>query len=163
MPGCPAPAFVRAAKRVLAGCQILLVVAPGGEEECVTAIEAGAAGCISDPGNSNELVQHALKLRDGGSPLCPFIARRLLERLHARAVLHAEAAALTSRESDVVHLLANGLSYAQIGDRLGVSLNTVGSHIKNAYRKLDVHSATAAVMRVAELQMPGKASGQGHS
>ena len=147
--------FVRAAKRALANCQILLVAAPGTEEALIAALEAGAAGCVLEPCDAHELVGHALKLRAGGSPLSPLVARKLVERLHART--HAAVAALTARESDVVSLLANGLSYSQIGDRLGVSLNTVGSHIKNAYRKLDVHSATAAVMRAVELQMPGKA------
>jgi DNA-binding NarL/FixJ family response regulator len=162
LPDLGAVEFVRGAKRTLAGCQILLLAAPGAEDECVAAIEAGAAGCVLELCDARELVRHALKLREGGSPLCPFVARKLVERLHARALAHTTAAAaLTARESDVVFLLANGLSYSQIGDRLGVSLNTVGSHIKNAYRKLDVHSATAAVMRAVELQMPGKALRRG--
>ena len=150
--------FVRAAKRVLASCQILLVVAPEAEEVSIAALEAGAAGCVLEPCDARELVGHALQLRAGGSPLSPLVARNLVERLHARTQVHATAvAALTARESEVVDLLANGLSYSQIGDRLGVSLNTVGSHIKNAYRKLEVHSATAAVMRTVELRMPGTA------
>ena len=149
--------FVRAAKRVLASCQILLIAPAGTEEALIAALEAGAAGCVLEPCDAHELVGHALKLRAGGSPLSPFVARKLVERLHARTLAHAAAVVLTARESDVVCLLASGLSYSQIGDRLGVSLNTVGSHIKNAYRKLDVHSATAAVMRAVELQMPGKA------
>src|SRR6267378_947989 len=147
--------FVRAAKRVLASCQILLVAAPGTEDALLAAIEAGAAGCVLEACDANELVAHALKLRAGGSPLSPLVARKLVERLHARTLAHAAVVTLTARESDVVYLLANGLSYSQIGDKLGVSLNTVGSHIKNAYRKLNVHSATAAVMRAVEL--PGKA------
>jgi len=149
--------FVRAAKRARASCPILLISAQGTEESLIAAIEAGATGCVIEPCDARELVAHALNLREGGSPLCPFVARRLVERLHARTLAHAAVGVLTARESDVVFLLANGLSYSQIGDRLGVSLNTVGSHIKNAYRKLDVHSATAAVMRAVELQMPGKA------
>jgi len=156
--------FVRAAKRALASCQILLVAALGAEDALIAAIEAGAAGCVLEPCNASELVGHALKLQAGGSPLSPFVARKLVERLHARTPAPTAAAAmLTARESDIVGLLASGLSYSQIGDKLGVSLNTVGSHIKNAYRKLDVHSATAAVMRAVELQVPGKAWRHGGS
>ena len=59
---------------------------------------------------------------------------------------------LTLREADVVRLLGNGCSYAQIGAQLGISAHTVQSHIKNAYRKLDVHCAAAAVMRAVQLQ-----------
>jgi DNA-binding NarL/FixJ family response regulator len=64
---------------------------------------------------------------------------------------------LTSRESDVLRLLARGCTYSQVGERLGVSAHTVASHIKNAYRKLGVHSAAAAVMRAVDLRIIGKA------
>src|SRR5439155_26234329 len=60
---------------------------------------------------------------------------------------------LTPREIDVLRLLARGCSYTQIADRLGVSLHTVASHIKNLYRTLDVHSARAAVWRAFQLRM----------
>jgi DNA-binding CsgD family transcriptional regulator len=60
-------------------------------------------------------------------------------------------AILTAREIDVLSLLARDYSYAEIATRLGISLNTVASHIKNSYRKLAVHSGAAAVTRAAEL------------
>ena len=58
---------------------------------------------------------------------------------------------LTPREREVLRLLGGGCTQAQIAARLGVSPNTVISHLKNAYRKLDVHSAAAAVMRGCQL------------
>jgi len=64
---------------------------------------------------------------------------------------------LTPREVEVLRHLSRGLSYAQVAITLGVSPNTVTSHIKNAYRKLDVHTAAAAVMRAVELQLLGQA------
>jgi DNA-binding CsgD family transcriptional regulator len=60
---------------------------------------------------------------------------------------------LTGRETEVLRLIAEGCTYAQAAYRLGMSAHTVGSHIKNAYRKLDVHSAAAAVMRAIELRL----------
>ena len=60
---------------------------------------------------------------------------------------------LTLREADVLRLLATGCTYAQIGTQLGISAHTVASHIKNAYRKLEVHCAAAAVMRAVQLQV----------
>jgi DNA-binding CsgD family transcriptional regulator len=60
-------------------------------------------------------------------------------------------ATLTVREIDVLSLLARDYSYVEIARRLGISLNTVTSHIKNSYRKLAVHSGAAAVTRAAEL------------
>lgn len=61
------------------------------------------------------------------------------------------AAPLTSREADVLQLLARGRTYIQVSDRLGMSVHTVESHVKYLYRKLEVHSARAAVWRAAEL------------
>lgn len=58
---------------------------------------------------------------------------------------------LTPRELDVLRLLADGCTYARAANRLGVSTHTVVTHVKNAYRKLDVHSGAAAVMRVMQL------------
>ncbi len=60
---------------------------------------------------------------------------------------------LTTREIDVIALLAQGCSYAAIGERLGISVHTVTSHVKNSYRKLEVHTAAAAVMRAAQLDL----------
>lgn len=58
---------------------------------------------------------------------------------------------LTPRELDVLRLLAGGCSYRQVAARLGISPHTVVTHIKNLYRKLDVHSAISAVMRALQL------------
>ena len=58
---------------------------------------------------------------------------------------------LTPRELAVVRLLGSGCSYGQVAACLGISPHTVVSHIKNAYRKLDVHTAAAAVMRSVQL------------
>ena len=60
---------------------------------------------------------------------------------------------LTGREAEVLRLIARGCTYVQAAAALGISAHTVGTHIKNAYRKLEVHSAAAAVMRAVELRI----------
>lgn len=62
---------------------------------------------------------------------------------------------LTTREIHVLQLLAAGHTYTQVSERLGVSANTVASHVKNIYRKLEVHSGRAAVWRALELRLLG--------
>jgi len=62
---------------------------------------------------------------------------------------------LTAREADVLRMLARGCTYSQISDHLGMSLHTVGSHVKSIYRKLEVHSARRAVWRAIELRLLG--------
>ena len=59
--------------------------------------------------------------------------------------------ALTSREMDVLRLLSKGLRYAEIAQQLGVTRNTTAGHLKSVYRKLEVNSGPAAVMRAVEL------------
>lgn len=63
---------------------------------------------------------------------------------------------LTARESEVLRLIASGCTYSQTADRLGISLHTVTTHIKNLYRKLDVHCAAGAVMRAVQMQLLGQ-------
>jgi LuxR family transcriptional regulator of csgAB operon len=60
---------------------------------------------------------------------------------------------LTLREANVLGLLAAGCSKKQIAARLGISAHTVVSHVRNTYRKLQVNSAAAAVMRAVQLQI----------
>jgi len=67
---------------------------------------------------------------------------------------------LTPREIDVLRSLAHGCTYSQVADRLGVSLNTVATHVKNLYRKLAVRSARAAVWRGFELRLLARPQGQ---
>ena len=63
------------------------------------------------------------------------------------------AVRLTGRELEVLRLIARGCTYSQAADRLGMSAHTAAAHVKNAYRKLEVHSAAAAVMRAIELRL----------
>jgi DNA-binding CsgD family transcriptional regulator len=65
---------------------------------------------------------------------------------------------LTLREAEVLWLVARGCTYEKAAAQLGISAHTVAAHIKNIYRKLDVHSAGAAVMRAIELRQLGTGS-----
>jgi DNA-binding CsgD family transcriptional regulator len=60
---------------------------------------------------------------------------------------------ITAREAQVLRLVAQGCTYAGVGELLDISPHTVATHIKNIYRKLQVHSAGAAVMRAMELRL----------
>jgi len=153
--------FVRSARRSNAACEILVIVAPGEEQAALASMTAGAAGCMPRPYAAADLVAQVLQMRAGVCPMISSVARLLFEQLRVGeavqpATAQASAVHLTARELDVLRLLARGLSYAQASERLGVALNTVGSHVKKAYRKLDVHSAGAAVMRAIQLGLLGE-------
>jgi DNA-binding CsgD family transcriptional regulator len=82
-------------------------------------------------------------------------------RLTKKGRRKMERPILTTREFEVVRLLSEGCTYARIAQRLGISEHTVTSHIKNTYRKLEVHTAAAAVFRVFALL--GDSSNELHS
>jgi DNA-binding NarL/FixJ family response regulator len=149
--------FVRRAKAGATPPYVVAIVSAGEEQAAVDWLADGAEGCVSEAAGSAELAASLLQLRAGAAPLVPAVAWRVVEKLRAlpRAAARpqAEKFALTTREAEVLQMLAAGCSYQQASERLGISLHTVSSHVKSAYRKLDVHSAGAAVMRAVALRI----------
>jgi len=152
--------LVRRVKCLLPSLEVLVVVDGGKEQFALAWLAAGAAGCIAKSCGSSDLATHLLHLRTGGYPMLPSVARLLLEKARGSVppefMSGREAAGITRREADVLRMLACGCTYLTASERLGVSLHTVTTHIKSAYRKLQVHSAGAAVMRAMELRIIGE-------
>ena len=149
---------IRFAARALPECDIMVITLFGDEANVLASIESGATGYILKDCTDAQLVDRVLELRAGGAPMSPAIARMVLHRMQHRGTADpshspggGEHALLTAREMEVLGLLARGYVYTEIAERLGISLNTVASHIKNSYRKLAVHTGAAAVTRAAEL------------
>lgn len=140
---------IRGIKAVRPTCSVLVVTTFGDEKTVTAALEAGADGYLLKGLALEELKRDIRALRDGGSPLSPLIARKLLNRLQADgAGAKLEAApdtALTPREQEILQLIAKGFSYAETSKICGIGTATVHSHLKSIYRKLEVHSKTEAV------------------
>ena len=134
-------------------CEVLVISIFGDDTHVVAAIEAGASGYLLKDSSLTPLGGQLQHLRDGGSPLSPQIARTLIRRQRptpARAGVDPAAAsdggdALTEREFEVLTFIAKGFSYHEGAAMLGVSANTVRTHIKRIYRKLAVNSRSEAV------------------
>ncbi len=131
----------------------------GDEAHVVAAIEAGATGYLLKDASAEDIHQAIVRLLAGESPISSAIARHLLRRFQTStpAAPDAKPSPLTQRESEVLQLIAKGLSYQRIADTLGMSPNTVTSHIKQIYRKLAVNSRGEAVfeaMQMGLLQPP---------
>jgi DNA-binding NarL/FixJ family response regulator len=150
---------IRAAACLRPECDIMVVTVFGDERNVLASIEAGATGYVLKDCSDEDLIRHILQLRAGGSPVSPGVARLVLDRMrlavpkHSAPVSeHAEPSAhLTPREADVLGLVSRGYTYAEVAGKLGISVNTVTSHIKNSYRKLAVHSGAAAVTRASQM------------
>jgi DNA-binding NarL/FixJ family response regulator len=149
---------IRFAARTVPECDIMVITLFGDESNVLGSIESGATGYVLKDCTDSQFVERILELKAGGAPMSPTIARLVLHRLQHGSTSRplsshdvANQGPLTGREIEVLGLLARGYVYAEIADRLGISPHTVGSHIKNCYRKLAVHTGAAAVTRAAEL------------
>ena len=131
---------------------------------CLTVLadDGDKLDCFREVLSGNPRIRVAERLQSGGADLAWALAVRPVVQVlrldlcagpAAVAAASGEAQRLTGREVDVLRLLAQGHSYYEIGTCLGVSVNTVTSHIKSAYRKLSVHSAAAAVMRAVQMRL----------
>lgn len=147
--------IIRRATQVLPQCDCMVITMFGDEQNVLAAIEAGATGYVLKDCEPPALVAHVVDLHAGGAPMSPGVARMVLSRMRRSTMATNDLARsdLTTREIDVLNLLSRGYTYVEVGQRLHISIHTVGSHVKNSYRKLAVHSAAAAVTRAAELKL----------
>jgi len=143
--------LIRRAVKLRPDCDALVVTVFGDDRHVVGAIEAGATGYLLKDSPPGELARCIRELRDGGSPISPSIARRLLARMRPPAEIPAAVSPLTEREAEILQLVAKGLSFGDVGATLGVSAHTVVTHVKKIYRKLSVHSRGEAVFEASQL------------
>lgn len=119
------------------------------------AISAGADGYLLKKASAPEILAQLRVIVSGGAPLTSGVARTVLDLLRTMRPPTAEQTQLgsparlelTERELEVLQCLVRGLSYKQAADHLGVSVDTVRTHIRGVYRKLQVHSVAEAVAR----------------
>ncbi|NCT66465.1 MAG: response regulator transcription factor [Rhodanobacteraceae bacterium] len=109
------------------------------------ALHAGAQGYVLKDQTPEWLAAMLAGIVEGRPPLSPSIARRLLQHFHAPAAAPAEVA-LTARETEVLRLIAKGLSVAEAADLLGLSRHTVAGYLKDIYRKLSVGTRAEATL-----------------
>ncbi len=130
------------------------------------AMECGATGYIikGEPG-STEVASIVRLVTSGGSPISPSIASMVVARLkHKRDLLTNKPSpaksfdrnVLSKRETEILKLLYQGKSLVEIGEVLAISRYTVTAHIKKIYRKLQVHSRSAAVEEAVRRGLVGK-------
>jgi DNA-binding NarL/FixJ family response regulator len=111
------------------------------------AICAGASGYILKTTTPEGYLQAIQEVHDGGSPITPGIARRVLELFKNNMQPGSNNYNLTTQERKVLQLLVAGKSYKLIAADLFVSFDTIKSHVRNIYSKLQVHSGTEAVSK----------------
>ena len=114
-------------------------------ETIFEALKCGASGYIlKDPVTAGEIIKAIRDLYNGGSPMSPFIARKVIGTFQ-KPVIANNVSVLSLREKEVLGLLAKGFSYKEIASQLGVSMETIKKHLKNIYQKLHVQNKIEAL------------------
>ena len=118
------------------------------DEKIFNSICAGAEGYILKHTTPAELMEAITEIHEGGSPMTPSIANRVLKMVKTRPEPgNKESFDLSSREKEILTCLVKGMSYKMIADACFISIETVNVHIKNIYKKLHVHSKSEAVAK----------------
>ncbi|OTG77108.1 DNA-binding response regulator [Acinetobacter sp. ANC 4169] len=138
---------------------ILVISAWSTQESLFSAIKAGATGYVLKERDDAEVKLSIRSILRGGAPIDPFIAQEILKQIsaavipasHDQKLIDAEMELLTNRETEILNLVAQGMSNREIAEQLFVSKYTVESHIKHIYRKLSVTKRTKAVSAARSL------------
>lgn len=117
-------------------------------ENVFAAIKAGASGYILKGRSSRDLLESLLVLQQGGAPMSPKIARKVLGEFQKIAV---EENPLSSKESKIIRCIEEGLTYKIIAERMGISPHTVHNHIKHIYEKLHAGNRVEALNRARKI------------
>jgi DNA-binding NarL/FixJ family response regulator len=143
--------LIRASALRHPAADIMVITIFADQAKVIESIKAGARGYLLKDEQFADCVDDIRDIRKGGSPISPIIARRLLTQLGA--VDTAEATplqeGLSPREHEILNLLARGFSNPEIAELLSISKLTVGTHVKNIYRKLEVNSRSEAVFEAS--------------
>jgi DNA-binding NarL/FixJ family response regulator len=138
---------VRRIKELFPDVHVIMQTVFEDDEKIFDALRFGASGYIlkkTDPARIIEAIEDVLQ---GGSPMTPSIATRVLHFFRQKKDEKPDEYGLSDREKEILRLLVDGLSYKMIAERLNISYNTVNSHIKKIYDKLQVHSVSEAVSK----------------
>ncbi|MEX2477583.1 MAG: response regulator transcription factor [Gracilimonas sp.] len=123
---------------------IIMATIHDDDDHIFDALKAGAVGYLMKKVTPDEMVDAIRNANEGGSPITPNIARKIISTFQQAADLEEE---LTDRETQILKQLATGRSYAAIGKEIFLSVDGVRHHIRNIYQKLEVHTRSEAIAK----------------
>jgi len=133
--------------------RVLVLSASGEHQDVLDAVKAGAAGYLVKSAGRDEFLDAVRRTVDGDAVFTPGLAGLVLgeyRRLATAPATDGDAPRLTERETEILRLVAKGLSYRQIAERLVVSHRTVQNHVQNTLNKLQLHNRVELVRYAIE-------------
>jgi DNA-binding NarL/FixJ family response regulator len=144
LPGMNGIECIRKVKNFCPQSQFIMFTIYEDDEKVFEALTAGASGYLLKKTPLNKIADSLLELHAGGSPMSTQIARKVINRLRNNESVET-ISLLSSRENEVLQLLAKGLLYKEIAATLSIATDTVRQHIHRIYEKLHVQNRTEAI------------------
>jgi DNA-binding NarL/FixJ family response regulator len=150
----PEPSGVEVTATVLAedpSSRVLILSASGEQDDVLAAVKAGATGYLVKSASREELLAAVRRVAAGDSVFTPGLAALVLgefRKIDQPAMPPGER--LTERETEILKMVAKGMSYKQIAERLVISHRTVQNHVQNTLRKLQMHNRVELTRYVIE-------------
>jgi DNA-binding NarL/FixJ family response regulator len=147
LPGLSGSEGVRLLRDRYPGTQVLMLTVFAEEERVFESLCNGACGFLLKKTPPARLLEAITEAHQGGSPMSPEIARKVVVALHRTGPFEKLEQALTPHEARIIRMLAEGDSYQEVGEQLGITVNTVRNYIRRIYDKLHVHTKSQAVSK----------------
>ena len=153
LPGMPGIECVSRLKNAAPNLPVLMLTVYDDSEKIFKSLMAGATGYLLKRTPKDKLLDAIREINVGGAPMSRQIARRVvryfqdLKQAPQAAHRAPEIETLTDREEQVLANLAKGQAYKEIADLMGISFETVRTHVRTIYEKLHVHSRTEATLK----------------
>ena len=145
LPGMSGIEGIPSIKKLRPGVDVIMLTAFEESEKIFAALCAGACSYLSKRVSLVTIRDAILTVHRGGSYMSPSIARKVVE--HFTPAPKKEDGPLTQRQKEIVDCIVNGLSYKMTADKLGISLDTVRTHIKHIYQVLEINSKGELIRR----------------
>jgi DNA-binding NarL/FixJ family response regulator len=147
LPGISGIECIRLLKKQKFISPIIMLTVFEDDEQIFNSLTAGAAGYILKKTPPAKLLEAINDVYRGGSPMSSQIARRVVDFFQKSAMAVPEERQLSQREEEILSYLVKGYRYKEIAGQLCISLETVRTHIRNIYEKLQVHSRSEAMLK----------------
>jgi len=147
LPGMSGIECVAKLKTLVPDLRLLMLTTYEEHDLIFNSLRAGASGYLLKQMLHGELVQAIEQVHAGGAPMSMQIARKVVNYFNQFQQAPADVETLTRREHEILELLAKGYYYKEIGTTLGISMNTVRTHLKHIYEKLHVQSRKDATLK----------------
>jgi DNA-binding NarL/FixJ family response regulator len=147
MPGMNGIEGVRLIKQHFPAINVIMFTVFEDDEKIFNSLMAGASGYILKKSDPLKIIEALQELRDGGAPMSPAIAQKVIRMFRADKQKSKQPSNLSKRETDILNGLTKGYTYKELATEYGISVETVRSHLKNIYEKLHVHSKSEAVAK----------------